>query len=268
METTVALSKAVLTIAIKAARTAGQTILRSINRLDQVPVIEKGRFDFASEVDQAAEADIIREIKRAYPDHNILAEEGGGSKGSSRYTWVIDPLDGTHNYLRGFPHYSVSIALLERDEPIYGVVYDPLRDELFAASKGSGAVLNDRRLRVGQRQDLNGALLCTGFPFRQRQQMAAHLETLKEFLAVAEDVRRTGSAALDLCYVAAGRTDGYWESGLKPWDMAAGALIVREAGGRCCDFQGETSYLQTGQIIAANVKVSEAMLRVVRAHPH
>jgi myo-inositol-1(or 4)-monophosphatase len=257
--------KGALNIAIKAARTAGQTILRSINRLDSIPVIEKGRFDFASEVDLAAEADIVREIKRAYPEHAILAEESGQS-GQSRFTWVIDPLDGTHNYLRGFPHYCVSIALLEQDEPIHGVVYDPLRDELFAASKGSGAVLNDRRLRIGQRQDLNGALLCTGFPFRQPQHKEAHLEMLKSALSVAEDVRRTGSAALDLCYVAANRTDGYWEMGLKPWDMAAGALIVREAGGRCCDFRGDAHYMKTGQIVASNVKLCDAMLEWITPH--
>jgi myo-inositol-1(or 4)-monophosphatase len=251
-----------LNIAIKAARAAGTTILRSLNRLDSVPVVEKQRFDFASEVDRAAEADAVRELRRAFPDHAILAEESGAS-GKSRFTWVIDPLDGTSNYLRGFPHYAVSIAQLDREEPVLGVVYDPVRDEMFVAAKGSGATLNERRIRIAQRLNLEGALLATGFPFRQRQHLPAHLDMVRALLTQAEDLRRTGSAALDLCYVAAGRLDGFFEIGLKPWDMAAGALIVREAGGRCVDFRGEAGFMASGNVIAGNLKVTEAMLAAI-----
>jgi myo-inositol-1(or 4)-monophosphatase len=251
-----------INIAIKAARAAGTVIMRSLNRLDSIPVVEKQRFDFASEVDRAAEAEAVREIRRSFPDHAILAEEGGAS-GKSRFTWVIDPLDGTSNYLRGFPHYAVSIAQLDRDELTLGVVYDPVRDELFVASKGSGATLNERRIRVSQRLGLEGALLATGFPFRQRQHLVSHLGMVRAVLGEAEDIRRTGSAALDLCYVACGRLDGFWEIGLKPWDLAAGALIVREAGGRCVDFRGEAGFMASGNVVAGNLKVTEGLLAAI-----
>ncbi len=252
--------KGALNIAIKAARQGGSVIIRYLNRVDTLTVVTKDRYDFASEVDRAAEAEITREIKRAFPDHAILAEEGGASGGKSKFTWVIDPLDGTHNYLRGFPHFAVSIALLENGEPIHGVVYDPVRDELFAASRGSGATLNDRKIRVAQRLSLEGALICTGFPFRQREHMPAHLDMVRRLLIDAEDLRRTGSAALDLSYVAAGRIDAFWEIGLKPWDIAAGCLMVREAGGRCTDFLGGNRFMESGSIVAANLKVSEDLL--------
>jgi myo-inositol-1(or 4)-monophosphatase len=258
--------KGALNIAIKAARAAGAVIVRYMNRLESVSVMQKERFDFASEVDRAAEAEVVRELKRSYPDHAILAEESGAIAGTSRFSWVIDPLDGTSNYLRGFPHWSVSIAQLERGEPVNGVVYDPLRDELFAASKGSGATLNERKIRVTQRTNLDGALLATGFPFRQREHLPAHLDMVRSLLVEAEDIRRTGSAALDLAYVAAGRTDGYFEIGLKPWDMAAGALLVREAGGRCIDFRGEAGFLDSGRIIAGNLKLTDAMRAVIARH--
>jgi myo-inositol-1(or 4)-monophosphatase len=261
--------KGALNIAIKAARTAGAVIVRHMNRLDSLTIVEKGRNDFASEVDRLAEAEVVREIKRAFPEHAILAEEGGATAGRARtrFTWVIDPLDGTHNYLRGFPHFSVSIALLENDEPIHGVVYDPVRDELFTASKGSGALLNDRRIRVANRLGLQGALLCTGFPFRQRQHLDSHLAMTRALLvADAEDIRRTGSAALDLAYVACGRIDAYWEMGLHPWDMAAGQLLVREAGGRCTDFAGGEDFMKSGHIVAANLKVGDAVLATIKPH--
>lgn len=255
--------KAALTIAIKAARAAGDIIIRSIPRLTSIKPESKAQYDFTSEVDRAAEAEIVRELKRSFPGHSILAEEGGAS-GNSPIRWVIDPLDGTHNFLRGLPHYCVSIAQTERGEPVVGVIYDPIRDEIFAASKGSGATLNDRRIRVAQRLDLNGALLCTGFPFRQRQHIDEHLAQTRAMLTRAEDIRRTGSAALDLAWVASGRLDGYWESGLKPWDMAAGVLLVREAGGRCTDFAGGTDFMETGRIVAANIKVGDEMLAEIR----
>jgi len=230
-----------VTIMIKAARAGGNVLLRHLTRLDALNIVEKGRMDYASEVDEQAEEAIIKELRRAYPDYAILGEEGGarqGARGGSRYTWVIDPLDGTSNYLHGFPHWCVSIALCEGPEPLHAVIFDPLRNELFTASRGSGAQLNERRIRVSERRELAGALLATGFAPRERPRVGAHLECIKHILEEAEDVRRTGSAALDLAYAACGRMDAYFEAGLKPWDIAAGILLVREAGGKVCDFNG------------------------------
>ncbi len=253
-------------VAVRAARAAGNVILRNMNRLENVQVEEKGRLDFASEVDRMAESVIIQEIRRAYPQHAILAEESGTSGGRARQTWMIDPLDGTHNFLRGIPHFSVSIAMVENGEPIYGVIYDPLRDEMYTASKGDGAYLNDRRIRVTMRDGMPGALLCTGFPYRQRRHLEPQLAYTRELLREAEDIRRSGSAALDLAYVAAGRFDGYYELGLKPWDMAAGCLLVREAGGRYCDLAGRDGLPESGHLIAANHKVAQALVTAATAH--
>jgi myo-inositol-1(or 4)-monophosphatase len=248
---------------VKAARQAGNLILRQVSRLESLNVVEKARQDYASEVDSQAEAEIIRELKRAFPTHAFLAEESG-AKGKSRFTWVIDPLDGTSNYLRGFPHFCVSIALLEDGEPIHGLVYDPTRNELFTASRGSGAYLNDRRLRMGPRTELDGAVLGTGFAPRERKRIGAQLEAIRHLLQSAEDIRRTGSAALDLAYVACGRMDGYFEAGVKAWDIAAGVLLVREAGGRCCDFDGGSDDLMHGgQIVAGGLKLSEALQKAI-----
>ncbi|HEY6986626.1 MAG TPA: inositol monophosphatase family protein [Rhodanobacteraceae bacterium] len=256
------MSRPAVNVAVRAARAAGQIILRHMNRLESLAVVEKQQLDFASEVDRLAETEIIRELKRAYPQHAVLAEESGAT-GSGKSTWVIDPLDGTHNYLRGFPHFSVSIALLEHGDPIVGVVFDPLRGELFTASKGDGAFLNDRRIRVGKREGLQGALLATGFPFRQRAHLDAQLGMTRALLREAEDIRRTGSAALDIAYVAAGRIDGFYEIGLKPWDMAAGCLLVREAGGRHGDFCGRDGMPQSGNLLAGNIKVVDAMVKAI-----
>jgi len=251
-----------VTIAARAARSAGNVILRYMNRIDGLHVVEKQQLDFVSEVDKLAEAEIIKELRRAYPDHAILAEESGQT-GKGPLTWVIDPLDGTHNYLRGIPHFSVSIALLEKGVPIHAVVFDPLRDELYTASKGDGAYLNDRRMRVGKRENLGGAMIATGFPFRQREHLTAQLDMTRAILGQAEDIRRSGSAALDLAYVAAGRYDGYFEIGLKPWDMAAGVLLVHEAGGRYCDFAGRDGIPASGNIVAGNLNVAKAMVDAI-----
>jgi myo-inositol-1(or 4)-monophosphatase len=255
--------KPVVNIAVQAARKAGQVITRALNRLDTVKVVDKDRYDFSTEVDKQAEAEIVKDLKRAYPDHAIHGEESG-RQGHSRYTWVIDPLDGTSNFMRGLPHFSVSIALLEDGVPLHGVIYDPVRDELFTASKGAGAFLNDRRIRVAQRTGLEGALLGTGFPFRQRRRLPAQLRMVKVLLETAEDLRRSGSAALDLSYVAAGRMDGFFEFGLMPWDIAAGVLMVREAGGTCVDFQGGEGYFESGNLIAANIKVTAQMVARIK----
>ena len=251
-----------VTIAARAARSAGNVILRYMNRIDGLHVVEKQQMDFVSEVDKLAEAEIVKELRRAYPDHAILAEESGAT-GKGPLTWVIDPLDGTHNYLRGIPHFCVSIALLEKGVPIHAVVFDPLRDELYTASKGDGAYLNDRRMRVGKRENLGGAMIATGFPFRQREHLGPQLDMTRAILGQAEDIRRSGSAALDLAYVAAGRYDGYFEIGLKPWDMAAGVLLVHEAGGRYGDFAGRDGIPASGNIIAGNLNVAKAMVDAI-----
>jgi myo-inositol-1(or 4)-monophosphatase len=247
------MARPAVTVAIRAARAAGNVILRYMNRLDSIAVIEKHHLDFVSEVDRQAETEIVRELKRAYPDHAILGEETGASgKAGARFTWAVDPLDGTHNYLRGIPHFAVSIAQLDRGEPIHAVILDPLRNEIYTASKGDGAFLNDRRMRVSKRESLDGAMLATGFPYRERRHLDAQLGMTRELLKRAEDIRRTGSAALDLAWTAAGRLDGYYETGLKLWDMAAGCLLVREAGGRYCDYMGRDGLPESGNIIAGN----------------
>ena len=256
------MSRPAVNVAVRAARAAGQIILRYMNRLDGLEVIEKQRHDYVSEVDRLAEKEIIRELKRAFPRDAFLAEESGAS-GTSRNVWAVDPLDGTHNYLRGFPHFCVSIALLENGEPTLGVVYDPLREEVFTADKGNGAYLNERRIRVGKRNGLGGALLATGFPYRQRRHLDAQIGMTRALLGEAEDVRRSGSAALDLAYVAAGRLDGYFETGLMPWDMAAGCVLVREAGGRYCDLAGRDGMPESGNLLVGNVAVSNAMIKVI-----
>lgn len=260
-------------IMVKAARAGGNILLRHMHRLDALNVVEKDRLDYASEVDGLAEQAILKELRRANPDYAILGEEGGaqkGNRGPSRYTWVIDPLDGTSNYLRGLPHWCVSIALCEGPDPLHGVVFDPLRNELFIASRGSGAQLNDKRIRVAERKDLAGTVISTGFPPRERKRTDAQLDCLKHLLKDAEDVRRTGSAALDLAYVAAGRVDAYFEAGVQAWDVAAGALLVREAGGRICDFKGApTAPLHIAgaaagrQLVAGNVKIVDPLLKTI-----
>jgi len=256
------MARPAVNVAVRAARAAGAIILRYMNRVDNLRIEEKASMDFASEVDRLAEAEITRELRRAYPDHAILAEEGGAS-GKSDKVWVIDPLDGTHNYLRGFPHFCVSIGFRDHGDLVHAVVYDPLRDELFTASKGDGAFLNDRRMRVTKRENLQGALLATGYPYRQREHIDAQLAMTRALLSEAEDIRRTGSAALDLAYVAAGRLDGYFEIGLKPWDMAAGCLLVKEAGGTFCDFTGNGGMPDNGNLVAGNHHVTAGIVKAI-----
>jgi len=253
----------VVNVMIKAARSAGNVILRHMSKLDSLNVFEKAKQDYVSEVDSLAEAEIIKELRRAHPQAAFLCEESG-AMGQGRQTFVIDPLDGTSNFLRGWPHFCISIALVENGEPTDGVIYDPLRNELFTASRGAGAVLNDKKIRVADRRDLAGAMLITGFPPRERARLAPQLATVQALLGEAEDIRRTGSAALDLAYVACGRADGYFEAGVKPWDIAAGLLLVREAGGRVCDFRGRSErLLDGGQVVAGNLKLGEALQKAV-----
>lgn len=262
------MQKPAVTLMVKAARAAGNVLLRHMNKLDALNVVEKDRMDYASEVDGLAEKEIIKELRRATPDYAFLGEESG-SLGSSQNprqpTWVIDPLDGTSNYLHGIPHFCVSIALVENGEPTHGVIFDPLRNDLFTASRGSGATLNERRIRIADRKDLSGAMVLTGFPPRERQRVSAQLKCIDALLLEAEDIRRTGSAALDLAYVACGRADAYFEAGVKPWDIAAGVLLVREAGGKVSDFRGrstgpmDTRGLMTRQLVAGNLKIADAL---------
>ena len=254
-----------LNIAVRAARRAGNFIARSVEEIDRLDITTKSPNDFVSDVDRKAEQLIIETLREAFPDHSILAEESG-EQGDGDFQWIIDPLDGTTNFLHGFPQFAVSIALRHKGRLEQAVVYDPTRQELFTASRGAGAQLNDRRLRVSNRKGLEGALLGTGFPFKQQQYLDAYLATFKALFPMTAGIRRPGSAALDLAYVAAGRLDGFWEIGLNPWDMAAGALIVQEAGGLVSDFGGGNAYLDTGNLVAGNPKVFKAMLQAIRPH--
>lgn len=255
--------KPMLNIAVRAARAAGDAIMRHYDRLDAVQVESKQRNDFVSEVDREAEARIITTLRRAYPEHGILAEESGAQAGDG-HVWIIDPLDGTTNFLHGFPHFAVSIALEYEGRLELGVIYDPIRQELFTTTRGGGAELNNRRIRVSQRRSLEGALLGTGFPYRDDQPDADYLALLQTFMSATAGIRRPGSAALDLAYLAAGRIDGFWELGLSRWDIAAGALLVREAGGIVRDLHGGEDYLTTGNILGANPKVFHEMNQIVQ----
>ncbi|MGD8940117.1 MAG: inositol-1-monophosphatase [Gammaproteobacteria bacterium] len=254
-----------LNIAVRAARNAGNIIARSVDRLGQITITAKAENDFVSEVDRQAEQEIIHVIRKAYPSHSILGEETGAHEGDD-FVWIIDPLDGTTNFLHGFPQFAVSIGLKHKGRLEQAVVYDPLRQELFTASRGGGAQMNDRRIRVSKHNDLDGALLGTGFPFKQQQHLDAYLQTFKALFPMTAGIRRAGSAALDLAYVASGRLDGFWEIGLNPWDMAAGVLLIQEAGGLVSDFSGGNDFLETGNIVAANPRVFKAMLQKIRPH--
>jgi len=254
-----------LNIAIRAARSAGRIVMRSYERTDRLTIETKSPNDFVSEVDREAEAAIVQELRSKFPNHAILGEEGGQQGGrSTEFEWIIDPLDGTTNYLHGFPQFSISIAMKYRGQLEHGVVYDPLREELFTATRGGGAHLNDRRLRVTKRTGIGGALLGTGIPYRDLVHIDAYLGMLKALLADSAGVRRPGSAALDFAYVAAGRLDGFWELGLSPWDFAAGALLVTEAGGTVTDLAGGNRYLDTGNVVAGNLKLHAAMIQRIR----
>jgi len=246
-----------LNVAIKAARAAGSIINRAALDVDLLKVNVKGPNDFVSEVDRAAEAAIIEILLQAYPEHGILAEESGSSHGSrhSEFQWIIDPLDGTTNFLHGLPIYAVSIGLAHRDVVQQAVVYDPARNDLFFASRGRGAFLNDRRLRVSKRTQLGDALIGTGFPFRRGDDFERYLQMMQSVMQRCAGVRRPGAAALDLCYVAAGWYDGFFETGLNPWDVAAGSLMVTEAGGLIGNFTGDSAFLHQREVVAGNPKI-------------
>ncbi|MEO1077938.1 MAG: inositol monophosphatase family protein [Pseudomonadota bacterium] len=254
-------------IALRAARRAGDLIVRASDELERVVVRNKHANDFVSEVDEAAEAEIIRQLQRAYPDHAILGEESGlvGDE-DAEYRWIIDPLDGTTNFLRGIPHYAVSIGCTHRGRLEHGVVVDPVRREEFVASRGRGAQLNGHRLRVSKLPSLDGALLGTGIPFsgHEDERLDNYASGMAKLAGQCAGIRRMGAASLDLAYVAAGRFDAFWEWGLSAWDMAAGALLIREAGGLVADIDGSDNYLASGNIVCGNPKCFKAVLQSLR----
>lgn len=258
-----------INIAVKAARRAASVINQAANQLDLLKIETKAHNDFVTEVDRAAEAAIVDILREAFPEHGILAEESGHSGSENgrdaEYVWVIDPLDGTTNFIHGFPQYAVSIALARRGVPEHAVIFDPVSNELFTASRGRGAYMNDRRIRVSRCLRLADALLGTGFPFRQFADIDAYLAMFRDLAQKSVGLRRAGAASLDLAYVASGRLDGFWEIGLSPWDMAAGALLIQEAGGFVSDFGGEGGYLKSGNIVAGTPKVFTELLLTVQS---
>jgi len=256
-----------INIALRAARKAGENIVRASDDLERFEIRAKGVNNFVSDVDIAAEKEIIYHLHKAYPDHAILGEETGlsGSEDAD-YRWVIDPLDGTTNFVRGIPHYAVSIACLYKGKLEHAVIVDPVRREEFTASRGRGAQLNGRRIRVSKLPGLDGALLGTGIPFKDHcdDKLGPYSKTIEVLAGQCAGIRRAGAASLDLAYVAAGRLDGFWEIGLAPWDIAAGALLVREAGGLVADIDASENFLQSGNIVCGNPKCFKAVLQVVK----
>jgi myo-inositol-1(or 4)-monophosphatase len=255
----------VLNIGVRAARRAGEIIVRSMNRLHTLDVRSKGHNDFVSEVDMHAEQEIISTIRKSYPDHGFHGEEGGRS-GSDEMVWIIDPLDGTTNFLHGFPQFCVSLAFQRRGRMEHAIVYDPLRQELFTASRGDGAQVDGRRIRVSKQITLDGSLIGTGFPYRHNKQwLDSYLQMMRVIIEQTAGVRRPGAAALDLAYVAAGRLDGFWELGLQPWDTAAGSLLITEAGGLVGTLTG-AEYQGGGDIVAGTPKVYAALIEALQPH--
>ncbi len=256
-----------LNTAVKAARKAAAIITRASYDVDKLTIRAKQKNDFVSEVDHAAEEAIIAVLREAYPDHGFLAEESGETDAQREFVWVIDPLDGTTNFLHGFPQYCVSIALMQKGVAQQAVVFDPNRNELFTATKGVGAYLNDRRIRVTKTDKIEETLIGTGFPFREQANLDEYVRMMRNVMRTTAGIRRPGAAALDLAWVAAGRMDGFFEIGLSPWDMAAGALLVREAGGLVTDLEGNPGYMESGRVIAANAKVFSAFLKLLNEKP-
>ncbi|MFT5887971.1 MAG: myo-inositol-1(or 4)-monophosphatase [Zhongshania sp.] len=258
-----------LNIALRAARKAGDIIARATEQLDRVQIDMKGENNFVTEIDRKAEQEIIYHLQKAYPEHSFLGEESGVSgKVDSDYQWIIDPIDGTTNFVRGIPHFAISIACLYQGQIEHAVVFDPIRREEFTASRGRGAQLNGRRVRVTMNTSLEGALIGTGIPFKGHgeQHIPAFMKSVEAVAKESAGVRRAGAASLDLAYVAAGRLDGFWEIGLSKWDIAAGILLVREAGGLVSDFSGGGNYFESGNIVAANPKCLKGLLQAVRPH--
>ena len=254
-----------LNIAVKAARRAGSIITRASEDIGSLTINDKGFNDFVSEVDLASEKEIIRVLKTAYPDHAFLGEESGLTHQADNI-WIIDPLDGTTNFLHGFPQYCISIALEQKGEITQAVIYDPIRNDLFTATKGQGAYLNQRRIRVSNKSKLKDSILGTGFPFRDFQHLPVYLKIFEEVVRGTSGIRRPGSAALDLAYVAAGWFDGFFEINLSKWDIAAGGLLVTEAGGMVSDFSEKEGWIESGNIVATTPKIYEPLIKIIQSH--
>ena len=258
-----------LTVALNAARKAGEKLERAFERIDTIKIEEKARNDFVSDADRQSESEILYHLQKAYPDHRFIGEEGGISgPDNAEYEWIIDPLDGTTNFLHGIPHFAISIACRKRGQLEHAIVLDPIKREEFTATRGRGALLNGRRIRISARPNFEGALIATGIPFNgfALQHIDAFVDCMKEIAAQSSGIRRPGAAALDLAYVAAGRFDGFWEMNLKPWDIAAGMLLIKEAGGMTSDFRGGNSMLDSGNIVSATPKIFKPLLQVVERH--
>ena len=256
-----------LNIAVRAARSAGKIIMHATEQLDKVQVEQKGSNDFVTNVDQEAERAIIEVIAKAYPNHGFICQESGKSGNpDSEFQWIIDPLDGTPNFIKGIPHFSVSIALQVNGKTEQAVVLDPSRDELFTATKGAGCQFNNYRTRATKAKDLKGTIIATGFPFKTKHYKDSYLAIFSDMFDDTADMRRSGSVALDLAYVAAGRVDGFWEIGAKPWETAAGELLVKESGAIVTDFTGGHGYVASGNIVAGNPKIVKAILSKIRPH--
>ncbi|WP_019029447.1 inositol-1-monophosphatase [Colwellia piezophila] len=256
-----------LNIAVRAARTAGKVIVRSMEQLDKVEIELKGTNDFVTSVDISSEEAIIETIRKSYPDHTIIGEESGVLKGSDDdFQWIIDPLDGTANFIKGIPHFAVSIALKVKGKLDQAVIFDPIRGELFTASRGKGAQLNGFRIRVNKNKEISGTILATGFPVKHKQHSLAYMAMFSALFQKSADMRRAGSTSLDLAYVAAGRIDGFFEIGTKPFSTAAGELLIIEAGGLVTDFTGGHNHSQSGNIVAANTRILKDVLKEIRPH--
>ena len=257
-------SEKYLRVAVQAARAGGKVLMSRFGRLSPGQIKKKGRYDWVTEMDHRSEREILRVIRGAFPDHAAQAEESAPGRASGRFVWLIDPLDGTVNYLHGFPMFAVSIALAVDGRLEAGVVYDPAREEMFTARRGHGAFLNGRRIRVSGHSKFDGALLATGFPFRAQRLLGLYLRSFRSIFIRTGNIRRAGSAAIDLAYTACGRMDGFWEMSLSPWDMAAGALLIEEAGGQVSDFFGEGQYLRRGHIVAAAPALRRDLVKLLK----
>ncbi|MCP3907233.1 MAG: inositol monophosphatase [Oceanicoccus sp.] len=258
-----------LNIALRAARNAGEIVARATEQIDMLEVKEKCANDFVTEIDQAAEKEVIYHISKAHPDHAFLGEEGGlQGNADSDYQWIIDPIDGTTNFVRGIPHFAISIACMYKGQLEHAVILDPIRREEFTASRGKGAQLNGRRMRVSANKSLDGTLIGTGIPFKSRSEVyiPAYTQSLAAVASQTAGIRRAGAASLDLAYVAAGRLDAFWEIALNKWDIAAGVLLVRESGGLVSDFNGGSGFMESGNIVAGNPKCFKALLQTVQPH--
>ncbi len=253
-----------LNIAIRAARSAGNVITRGFENRDDLAINAKSDNVFSTKIDKDAEQAIIEKIKQSYPDHSFVGEEGGIVEGDADFKWIIDPLDGTTNFIKGIPHFSVSIALMHKGRIDQAVIFDPIRGDLFTASKGNGAQLNGYKIRVSKNKDLHGTILGTCLPYKNKADLADYLPRFTRIFAQSGDVRRSGSVALDLAYVAAGKLDGYFASDLKPWDVAAGDLIIREAGGLITDYAGGNDPMHKGEMVAANPRVVQQLVKLLK----